>query len=152
LTSNEIFGGTGALKDIKKGWNTILELDKSEIEPGNYVMRYWYHILADAPDGLAILEEQYSADSVLWVSEFDIKQSTVIVADWCLVEMEFTLSPEMQDFKVFITGNSSQKPFIVDELLIQKQNDSPLFRRANKDGIDYVIYNNYWLRADSFKR
>ena len=152
-------GATGAYKDLKSSWNTILELTPEQIEPGNYVIRYWYYLREDRPDVLAVMEEKYGEEKPgAWIAQFDVKQSTMVVDHWCLVEMEFTVAPDMEQINVLITGNGSQEPFIVDELLIQKQNDPALFRQSHmlRTGVDgysrsYVIYNNYWLKTDAFE-
>ena len=152
LPAEQKLGGNGAFRDLKSSWNTILKLSKEDIPPGDYVIRYWYYLKVDRPDALAVMEAQFENDKPTeWIAQFDVKQSTVIVADWCLVEMEFTVDPDLENLNVLITGNGSQKPFIVDELLIQKQNDSPLFRHETKGDVPCLIYNNYWIRENSFE-
>ena len=137
-------------------WNTILSLDRNDISAGDYAIRYWYYLKEDRPDPLAIMEAKYvQEDSSAWIAQFDIKQSTLIVEDWCLVEMYFSISEDVEQLNVLITGNSSQEPFIVDELLIQKQGDRHLFRNyfkpQLKGGTPYVIYDNYWIKENSFE-
>lgn len=144
-------GGEGAFRDLKSSWNTLLSLDKTTIPPDDYVIRFWYYIREDRPDPLAVIEAKYvQEDSSAWVAQFDIKQSTLIVEDWCLVEMNFSISADVEKLNVLITGNSSQEPFIIDELLIQKQGDHHLFRKAVKNENPYVIYDNYWIKENSF--
>ena len=151
LPANEKLGGEGAFKDTKKKWNTILSFDKEEIEPGNYVVKFWYYLRVDRPDVSGVVEEKFSnSDSVAWVTEFDVRQSNLIVEDWSLIEMEFTVAPEMEQLNILITGNGNEQPFIIDELLLQKQNDPPLFRETIKNGTPYIVYNNYWIKEKSF--
>jgi hypothetical protein len=160
LPAEHKLAGDGAYRDLKSSWNTILSLqqaqgsalDQATIPPGDYVIRYWYYLLEDRPDPLAVMEAKYvQEDSSAWIAQFDIKQYTLIVEDWCLVEMNFTISADVEELNVLITGNSSQEPFIIDELLIQKQGDPHLFRKATKNGKPYVIYDNYWIKENSFE-
>lgn len=152
LPDEQILGGKGALKDYKSSWNNILTLTQNELEPGDYIIRYWYYLKVDRPDVNCVIEAKFvQPDSSDWIAQFDAKQSTLIVEDWCLIEMEFTVSPDLELLNVLVTGNGNQQLFIVDELLIQKQNDAPLFRREIKNGTEYVIYNNYWIKANSFE-
>ncbi len=152
LPAEHKLGGTGAFRDLKSSWNTIKTFDQNTIPPGDYVIKYWYYLREDRPDPLAVMEAKYvQEDSSAWIAQFDIKQSTLIVEDWCLVEMNFTVSPDVEELNVLITGNSSQEPFIIDELLIQRQNDPHLFRKAIKNDNPYVIYDNYWIKENSFE-
>lgn len=152
LPPDQKLGGSGAHRDLKSNWNTLLSLDNSDIPPGDYIIRYWYYLREDRPDPLAVMEAKYvQKDSSAWIAQFDIKQSTMIVEEWCLVEMYFTISADVEALNVLITGNSSEEPFIIDELLIQKQADHHLFRKVTKGNTPYVIYDNYWLKENSFK-
>jgi len=152
LTPEQKLGGDGAFRDLKNSWNTLLSLDQSDIQPGDYVIRYWYYLREDRPNQLAVMEAKYvHEDSSAWIAQFDIKQSTMIAKDWCMVEMYFTISPDVETLNVLITGNSSQKPFVVDELLIQKQGPDHLFRKVTKGEMPYVIYDNYWIKERSFE-
>ena len=152
LTPEQKLGGDGAFRDLKNSWNTLLSLDQSDIQPGDYVIRYWYYLREDRPNQLAVMEAKYvQEDSSAWIAQFDIKQSTMIAKDWCMVEMYFTISPDVETLNVLITGNSSQKPFVVDELLIQKQGPDHLFRKVTKGEMPYVIYDNYWIKERSFE-
>jgi hypothetical protein len=105
----------------------------------------------DRPDVEAVVETKYeTGDSSKWIAQFDVKQSTVISGDWCRVEMEFETSASMKIFNFLLTGNGNRQPFIVDEFLIQKTYDHPLFKRELHNDVPYVIYNNYWLDQFSF--
>lgn len=153
LVQEEVFAGSGAYKAKKTSWNNILKLSASQIQPGNYTTRFWYNIHVGRPDMLAIVEQTFTNDQAAeWLTTFDIKQSTHIVDNWCLIEMNFQVQPNLSELNILITGGGSGEPFIVDELLIQKENDAPLFRRDKQGDIPYIIYNNYWIKANSFSR
>lgn len=148
LPAYQKMNGNGVFNDKKTVWNTVMNIPSTELPPGDYVMRYWCHIRTDRPDGLAILEMEYNDGTPPErLVEFDTKQTTVIVADWCMVEMEFSVPQNMERLNVVVAANDSKALLLIDELLIQKQNDHPLFKRVMKDNISYVVYNNYWLRT-----
>lgn len=147
----EILGGSNAYRDLKNSWNTLASLSTIQLEPDTYVVRFWYYLKVDRPDVEAVVEAKYvSGDSSAWIAQFDVKQSTVIAGDWCMVEMEFDVTAAMQTVNFLITGNGNRQPFIVDEFLIQKANNHPLFKEETKGKTTYLIYNNYWLDKFSF--
>ena len=145
--------GEGSLHEKKNVWNILLTLDNTILQPGDYSISFWYDIRADRPDGLAVIEQVfYDGRESFWFDQFDIKQSNLIVNDWCYVQMDMTFSEEMEKINDLHTGNGSQNPFFIDELLIQKQNDSPLFKRVMIGDQEYIVYNNIPIKADSFSK
>lgn len=151
LESNEIFAGSSALKDAKNGGNELVKLSKSQIPPGDYSVKFWYYLREDRPDMTAICQT-YSEklDSTIWIAQFDMRQPNLIVQDWCLIEMDFTIDQEVDEFKVFLSGNGNGAPFIVDELLIHPQG-AKLYKREKRQGEEFIVYNNYWIRLNSFQ-
>ena len=96
-------------------------------------------------------EQVFEADiDAIWYDQFDIKQSKHIVNDWCYVQLDFTFEEGMEKINILHTGNSSQEPFYIDEMLVQKHGDSPLFKRVTINDVTYISYNNMLTRADSF--
>ena len=151
LEDAQILGGSNAYRNKKESWSTLVSLDNNVILPGKYTVSFWYYLRVDRPDVEAVVEAKYeTGDSSKWIAQFDVKQSTVISGDWCRVEMEFETSPSMKIFNFLLTGNGNRQPFIVDEFLIQKTYDHPLFKRELHNKVPYVIYNNYWLDKFSF--
>ncbi len=152
LAPTQIMGGSGAFAEKKTGWNNILKLDTTELKPDNYVVRFWHDIKTGRPDVLAVVEEAYqdSTKQAEWIASFDVKQPTLIVDRWALVEMEFEVHPDFSSIKLLLTGRDSQEPFVIDELLIQKVGDPALFRKDELNGEPYIIYNNYWINENSF--
>lgn len=148
----ESLGGEGALHDVKNGWNNILELNRSQLDTGLYTVSFWYYLGVDRADVLAVSEQVFANGTSVWYDENLVSQSTNIVANWCYVSLDFAFTPDMEKINILITGNGNKQPFYVDELLVQKQNDKALFARQEKDGVDYLIYNNYWIRLDSFQK
>jgi hypothetical protein len=57
---------------------------------------------------------------------------------------------EVDEFKVFLSGNGNGAPFIVDELLIHPQG-AKLYKREKRQGEEFIVYNNYWIRLNSFQ-
>lgn len=152
IDSDQILSGAGAYKGEKQGWNILLELTNKELKPADYVLRFWYNLKVDRPDVSAIIEEAYldEAKKTEWISSFDVKQPTLVVEDWALVELYFTVAPDMKTIKVMLTGRDSKYPFVIDELLLQKSNNQHLFRKDTLQGIPYIIYDNQWIKEASF--
>jgi len=147
----ESLGGDGALHDFKNGFNTILEFDKTAIDTGKYTVSFWYYLGVDRPDVKAVAEQVFVGEKEsFWCDESDVFQSTFIVENWSYVTLDFEFTTDMEKIRILITGNGNKQPFYVDEILVQKQNGPALFTHKNKNGKDYLIYNNYWLRSDSF--
>lgn len=152
LPQSEILGGSSAYSDLKNSWNILVSFENGELLPGDYVVRFWYYLLVDRPDIEAVVEAKYeSGDSAKWIAQCDVKQATVIVENWCLVEMEFTVEQEMELVNFLIAGNGNKQRFVVDEFLLQKQGERALFKEEQKGNESYIIYNNYWLKENSFE-
>lgn len=143
--------GEGSLYGEKSGWNTAIKLEKKEINPGNYIVSFWYDLRVDRPDVLAVVQENQAAAAV-WQNQFLISQSTHIVNEWCFVEMEFELSEKFESLEILLTGNGNREPFHIDELLIRPAQTNDLFRDEEINGVAYLVYNNYWLSTEQFKR
>ncbi len=109
--------------------------------------------MVDRPDVLAVAEQDSVGEAKsFWYDTFETSQSTHIVENWCQVSMEFEVSPAIEKVNILITGNGNGQPYYIDELLIQKQGESPLFRRTITNNQEYIIYNNYWIKANSFQQ
>jgi hypothetical protein len=145
------FGTGNAFSGNKGSWNTIYSVGKEDLPVGDYVVRFWYNYRIDRPDVQALVEQIGEASKPSkWVAEFDVKQSTNIVGDWCLVEMNFTMSDTVEKVNFLLLGNNSQEPYLVDEFLIQQADGPAIYRTDEIDGEPYLIYNNYWLKRNSF--
>ena len=148
----ENFAGGGALHSFKGGYDIIYELDTKGLEPGTYTISFWYYLLADRPDVLAIAEQDSAGERKgFWFDTFDVSQSTFIVDNWCFVTLDVEVSAMIEKVNVIVSGNGNGEPFYIDELLI-KNSRNKLFKRVLRDGKEYVVYDNYWLRADSYQR
>jgi len=148
----ESFGGTGALHGAKNGYDVIYELDTRKLKPGMYTLSFWFELMVDRPDVTAIIEQDSLEDrKAFWFDQVELFQSTFIEDNWCFVTLEFEVSPLIEKVTLVLSGNGRGKPFYLDELFIHKQGDR-LFRRAKRGTQEYIIYNNYWLKADSFSR
>ena len=148
----ESFAGQGALRDIKTGFNIIESLDKEQLEVGDYTINFWYYLGVDRPDVTAVVEEIYNDESKNnWSSTYAVSQSNLIVNNWCFVTLDFNVASDLNKINILISGNGNKQPFYIDELLIRKQNGPHLFMEQEVNGIEYIVYDNYWLRADSFK-
>ncbi len=142
--------GEGALHG-KKEFTNILYKMAGKIDPGTYVVSFWYYLGADLPNMLAVVDMDYKGDrESVWLTQADVKESTHIVGDWCRIKMTFEWTSDSEAATIFLNGNNSQKPYVVDELLIQKKNDRALFKHETLDGIDYVVYNNDRVKLHSF--
>lgn len=147
------FDGEGALHKTKGAYDIIYEIDTKGMPAGKYTISFWYYLMVDRPDVLSIVEQDSVGDrKSFWYDTYEVAQSTHIVENWCQATLEFEVSPLIEKVTLLITGNGSGQPYYIDELLIQKQGDSPLFRRTTVNDQEYFIYNNYWIKADSFQR
>lgn len=142
--------GNGAFADKKVQFNIIEKFDANQFEEGEYTLSFWYHIRTDRPDVLAVVELNFENDSSAWVDQKDIRETNLIVEDWAYTELHFTINKKVKEVTFFLTGNNSKQWFVIDELLILKKNQSPLFKKAEKNGKKYLIYNNFWLLEDSY--
>lgn len=146
-------GGKGALHKTKGAYDIIYEIDTKGMPAGKYTMSFWYYLMVDRPDVLSIVEQDSVGDrKSFWYDTYEVAQSTHIVEGWCQATLDFEVSPLIEKVTLLITGNGSGQPYYIDELLIQKQGESPLFRRTTVNDQEYIIYNNYWIKADSFQR
>jgi len=149
----ENLSGGGALHDLKNGYNNILELNKSQLDTGLYTISFWYYLGVDRADVTAVVEQVFNdGKESFWADTYAVNQSTIIVENWCFVTMDFAFQSDMEKINILITGNGNKQPFYVDEILVLKQNGRALFAHQQKNGTEYLIYNNYWLRSDSFQR
>ncbi|WP_070138095.1 hypothetical protein [Crocinitomix algicola] len=144
------FYGQSSYYGKKNGWNSILTLNSHQIQPGNYVVRFWYDLLVDRPDVSAVVQETQN-DTTVWLNNFLVSQSTVIVDKWCMVELEFEVSDKMQTLDILLTGNGNMQPFHIDELMIKESPGPAIFKTVRRDKREFIVYDNYWIDANSFK-
>ncbi|MBL7898762.1 MAG: hypothetical protein JNJ99_09525 [Crocinitomicaceae bacterium] len=150
---NVCFGGEGAKRGKKGGYDVVYELNTSNLDSGMYNVSFWYYLLEDRPDILAVAEQDSIGDrKSFWFDQAEISQSNFIVENWCFVSLDFYVSDWIEKMNLILTGNGNGQPFIIDELLVRKVRQSPVFRRETKNNQEYIIYNNYWIKADSFQR
>jgi hypothetical protein len=146
-------GGKGALHGKKRQYEFIYVWDTRDIDTGNYEISFWYNLMEDSPDVLAVAEQDSLGDKGgVWFDQMKVAESTMIVENWCMVNLKVHVSPEIEKVNIFLNGNGSEDPFSVDELFIRKEGQDDLFRMASISGKEYLVYNNYWLRSDSFSR
>ena len=144
-------GKGDSYSDLNHSWKDIYTLDSSKLAYGDYTLRIWYNYAYSLPIEMHIASKSFTSDLDLdLLNKFDIRQSKNILGDWCLIEMDFSFTPEMKDVILINSSNVDNKSFLVDELLIYPRGASPLFRKAEHDGMSYLIYNNHWLKSDSF--
>ena len=101
---------------------------------------------------LAFIEYHFKDKSAKWADAFDIKESTHIVGHWMLVEMEFSITQDLDYISLNLEGNNTREPYVIDELLIRKKGAPDLFSTGKIGGDDYIIYNNYWIKKGSFSK
>lgn len=148
----ESFKGRGALQGIKKGHELIWEADADDLMPGEYEVSYWYNHGIDRADLMTITELYYKdKDEPEWVDDYEFKEGNEIVGQWMRAEMNFIIDENVDSVKVFLLGNNSRKPFAVDELLVRRTDGPDLFSKSIIGSEKYIIYNNFWLRENSFK-
>jgi hypothetical protein len=146
------FDGAGALHGTKGGYDVIATWETAAWPAGTYSITFWYHLLTDRPDVLAVAEQDSTGDKgSFWYDTREISQSTFIVDDWCCVQLDMEISGDIEKVNLIFTGNGNGKPFIADELMIRKTGKPGLFRRAMRGDQEYIVYDNYWLKLDSFR-
>ncbi|MBK9190507.1 MAG: hypothetical protein IPM77_02845 [Crocinitomicaceae bacterium] len=127
-------------------------MNTTGLDSGMYNVSFWYYLLDDRPDILAVAEQDSVGDrKALWFDQAEISQSNFIVENWCFVSLDFYVSPSIEKMNLILTGNGNKQPYRMDELLVVKVNQSPIFRRETKNNQEYIIYNNYWIKANSFQ-
>lgn len=152
-TTGESLGGSGSKLGNKGGYDVVYELNTTGMDSGLYNVSFWYYLLEDRPDILAVAEQDSTGDrKSFWFDQAEVSQSTFIVENWCFVSLDFYVSPWIEKMNLILTGNGNGQPYRIDELLVIKSGQSPLFRRETKNNQEYIIYNNYWIKANSFQR
>ncbi len=141
--------GSGALAARKEGIFMIKPEIKG-LETGQYICSFWYNMRIDRANQLAVIEQEFVGDSAKWVAQNSIRETNLIVGDWAYVEMEFEITDTVENTKLFLSWNDSKQWLIVDELLIRKVGDNALFKTEKLKDEEYIIYNNYWMKANSF--
>lgn len=146
-------GGDGALHGNKDQYEFIYVWDTRNVDTGTYQISFWYNLMEDRPDVLAVAEQDSIGNKgAFWFDQMEVAQSTMIVENWCMVTLDIQVSKEIEKVNIFLNGNGRGEAYSVDELLIRKMDQDDLFRRETVSGREYLIYNNYWLRADSFSK
>lgn len=149
----ESFAGNGAKHDIKTGFNIIESFEKSQLEVGKYTVSYWYYLGVDRADVSAVVEKIYTDETRNnWGETYAVSQSNFIVNNWCYVTLDFEVDADLEKINLLISGNGNKQPFYIDELLLKKQGSPHLFSNREAHGVNYLVYDNYWLRADSFTK
>ncbi len=148
IKERNTFSGKGALAGQKNGFHVIKPDFK--LDTGNYICSFWYNFRVDRADQAAIVEQKFKSGRGEWVAKNDIRQSNHIVGDWLLVEIPFSVSDSVESTKIILSGRKNKKWFIVDELLIRENLGRPLFRNEERGGDQYIVYNNYRLKKNSF--
>lgn len=149
----ESLKGAGGFHRKKMDQDDLVVLNADSLENGQYAVSFWYNYYVDRADIMTITEMTYNngADTK-WVDTDDIKQSTHIVGHWLHVEMNFEITDSTDLVRIYMSGNRSREPYIIDELLIRKLDDPALFSTGKIGGDEYIIYNNYWVKAESFSK
>ncbi|UKN00609.1 YfhO family protein [Paracrocinitomix mangrovi] len=150
----ESLGGEGAWHSQKEKLNPLHEFFKEDgLEEGSYTVSFWYYLGVDAPTMAGIIDQDFGGEEEsIWASTFDVKLSTLIVDKWCRVNLNFEWTDNTDKVLIYLQGSGNHTPFYVDELLVYKTDGPPLFRREKRKGIEYIIYNNEWIKADSFSK
>ena len=146
----ESIKGKGAYANTKGNYPVLAEIAADSLEPGNYQASFWFNHFVDRADINAVVDLGYEGDSSYWAANYPIAQSNHIVGHWMLVNMDFKVTEDVKTIKVFLSGNGSGEPYIVDELLIRKTDEPPLFNLAKMGRTEYIVYNNYWVKRKSF--
>lgn len=145
--------GRGALHGIKEGYDLLWEASADQLSVGEYEVSFWFNHAVDRADLAAFAELSYKSNGETeWVDIDDLKESNEIVGHWLRGQLNFSITKDIDSVKVFLAGNWSRKPYIVDELLVRKVDDPAIFSTGTMGGKEYIIYNNYWLRSDSFQK
>ncbi|MFK8036809.1 MAG: hypothetical protein AB8B74_00855 [Crocinitomicaceae bacterium] len=150
ISEKNTFAGKGAFAAQKNGFHIIKENIK--LKTGDYICSFWYNFRIDRADQLAVIEQTFKDSHGQWVEQNSMRESNHIVGDWLMVEIPFSVSDSVVSTKILLSGNKNKKWFILDELLIRKQNDTPLFKEQKIKGEAYLVYNNFRLKANSFSK
>lgn len=150
--TSEGLKGKGGLHGIKMDYDLLWGMDANEIPIGSYEVTFWYNHAVDRADLVTITEMYYQDREPEWVDQYDLKECTEIVGQWMRAEMHFEVTETTDSVKVFLVGNRSRKPYIVDELLVRRMDQADMFSTGQMGGRDYIIYNNLWLKRNSFQR
>lgn len=145
----ESLKGKGAFASVKGDYPYLAEINTDSIPTGDYNVSFWFNHYVDRADISAITQFEFEDDSSAWAAQFDIKESTHIVGHWMFISMDVKVTSDVKKINIYLTGNSNGEPYIVDELLIRKA-DHHLFSVGELGGKEYIIYDNYWIRKDSF--
>lgn len=142
--------GKGSYELKKGGYDKIYEFETRNLSHGKYVISFWYYIMIDRPDVLAVAEIDSVGDKgVYWQSTFEVSQSNHIVNGWCQVNIPLEINSEIEKVNVLITGNGNGKPYFIDELFIYADTVN-YFNETIMNNQSYIIYNNYYLKKSSF--
>ena len=136
-----VFSGEGSYQAIKDGWHVLDTITRNEIDATKCISSIWYYLGVNRPDMVFNCELLYP-DSTVTAGDFDIKQSTHIVENWCLAEIEFEFPEDCPMARFSIVGNGSGEPFYVDELMIYPDT-AKIFSSESINGTEYMLYNNY---------
>ena len=136
-----VFSGEYSYKGVKDGWHVLDTISRAEINTSKCVASLWYYIGVNRPDMVFNCELLY-ADSTVTAGDFDIKQSTHIIENWCLAEIEFEFPEDCPQARFSIAGNSSGEPFYVDELMIYPDS-AKIFNSETINGTEYTLFNDY---------
>lgn len=149
---SESLRGQGSLVGTKVGYDEVYKISATSLEKGDYVLSFWYNHNVDRADMLTFIESHYKDKKADWADSFEIRQSRHIVGHWMMVDMEFSVTEDLDYISLIMQGNNTGEPYIIDELLIRKKGGTPLFGEGKIGGDDYVIYNNYWIKKSSFSK
>ncbi|MFT6324903.1 MAG: hypothetical protein ACJAWO_002471, partial [Halieaceae bacterium] len=122
----ESIKGKGAYANTKGNYPVLAEIKNDSLPPGNYQVSFWFNHFVDRADIIGVTEITLNSDSSYWAATSNIGQSTHIVGHWMLVTMNIKLTANVKSFRVFLSGNGSGEPYIVDELLIRKVDEPAL--------------------------
>ena len=149
----ESFKGKGALKNIKERYHTLIDLDADSLKKGDYEISFWYNYRVDRADIPSFVEASFKDGSdAVWEDYFDIKQSSHIVGDYMQVKMNFKVSENTDRIKLVLSGNNTKEPYIIDELFIRFMDGTNYFDRGKIGEDEYLIFNNDWIKAQSFTK
>ncbi|WP_107038965.1 glycosyltransferase family protein [Brumimicrobium mesophilum] len=119
-------------------------------ENGKYKCSFWYNMRVDRVNQMAVIEQEFTNGESSWVMIHDMRKTNLIVGDWARISFELEITDDVVKTMLFFPPNETENWFIVDELLIQKVDDSNLFKEERLNGKDYLIYNNDWIELNSF--
>lgn len=149
----ESLKGKGALKDIKEHYHTLLEMSADSLSSGSYEISFWYNYKIDRADIPSFVELTFKdGRDAEWADYFDIKQSSHIVGHYMQVKMNFEVTENTEMVKLVLSGNNTKEPYIVDELFVRKLDGTNYFDQGKIGGDEYIIFNNDWIKANSFSK